>query len=292
MALPDLSLMPNPLPGFGSGAPAKPAIRVPATQTPPTTPGINMDSSGLTEEVQPSQLRVSEKEFSATPEPQQTREAKITPASGPFDTPDDTEVSYNARPLPADFDYKVLGMHSPHLRLNVTDEACEAWNQANEHAVIIIPLYMAFSLTKMQEAKDHASTFIKRAFPDSAETLSTIPAANAIDAQGDDPLPWGIMIDGLTLCDAATLLYHQFWLSKAFSFVAHPASEFTSDWIGNWAFAATARDRTAVQTCLKTTLNRPSSKIGKYLVENVPDNYKRLTIIDSARSSPHTPKTS
>ncbi|KAF8318276.1 uncharacterized protein EI90DRAFT_3133326 [Cantharellus anzutake] len=170
-----------------------------------------MDSSGLTEEIQPSQPWVTE---SASPEPQQTCEAKITPASGPFDMPDDTEVSYNACPLPADFDYKVLGMHSPHLHLNITDEACEAWNQANEHAVIIIPLYMVFSLTKMQEAKDHASTFIKRAFPDSVETLSTIPAANAIDAQGDDPLPWGIMIDGLTLCDATTLLYHQFWLSN------------------------------------------------------------------------------
>ncbi|KAF8311652.1 uncharacterized protein EI90DRAFT_3023516 [Cantharellus anzutake] len=130
-------------------------------------------------------------------------------------------------------------MHSPHLHLNVTDEACKAWNQANQHAVIIIPLYMAFSLMKMQEAKDHAFTFIKRAFLDSAGTLSTILAANAIDAQGDDPLPWGIMIDGLTLCNAATILYHQFWLSKAFSFVVHPTSDFTSDWIRNWAWTET-----------------------------------------------------
>ncbi|KAF8311521.1 uncharacterized protein EI90DRAFT_3023591 [Cantharellus anzutake] len=223
---------------------------------------------------------------STSPEPEPAHAMNITPAPGPFDMPNDTLVEYNTHSLPVNFDYKVLGMHSSHLRLNVTDEALEAWKQINNHAVIIIPTYMAFSLTKMQEAKDHASTFIKRAFPDSANSISTIPAANAIDTQGDDPLPWGILVDGLTLRDTATILHHQFWLSKAFSFIAYPASDFTSDWLGNWAFAATTKDREAVQTCLKTTLSHPYSKIGRYLIENVPDELERQAIIESARRKP------
>ncbi|KAF8337108.1 uncharacterized protein EI90DRAFT_3014045 [Cantharellus anzutake] len=153
-------------------------------------------------------------------------------------------------------------------------------------AIIIIPIFMAFSRAKMGEAKDYATTFISRAFLALANTLCTILAANEIEECGDDPLPWGIMIKGLTYQDAATLLHHQLWFSKTFSFSAHPATNFTSDWLGNWDFAATAKDTSAALECLKATLSHPDTTIGRYLAEKVPDQLERRAIIDSTRVQP------
>ncbi|KAF8326309.1 uncharacterized protein EI90DRAFT_3127887 [Cantharellus anzutake] len=145
---------------------------------------------------------------------------------------------------------------------------------------------MSFSLTQIQKAKTNAAIFLKRAFPGSQGTLTIIPAAKAMDQQGEEPLPWGIMIAGLMYCDAATLLHHQFWLSKAFCFVAYPATPFISTWIGNWAFAANENDKPAVIECLKSNLANAHTKIGKYLRTKIPDTAERLFIIESVKVQP------
>ncbi|KAF8318609.1 uncharacterized protein EI90DRAFT_3020980 [Cantharellus anzutake] len=179
----------------------------------------------------------------------------ITPAPGPVKTPNDTMTDFNVCPLPEGFNHRILGLNS---------------------------MGRCHKLAKMGKAKDYATTFISHAFPASANTLCTILAANEIEECSDDPLPWGIMIEGLTYQDAATLLHYQLWFSKTFSFSVHPATDFTSDWLGNWDFAATAKDTSAALECLKATLSCPDTTIGRYLAEKVPDQPEQHIIIDSA----------
>ncbi|KAF8314564.1 uncharacterized protein EI90DRAFT_3022272 [Cantharellus anzutake] len=103
---------------------------------------------------------------------------------------------------------------------------------------------------------------------------------------GYEPHPWGIMVAGLQAQDAATLLFHQFWLSKKISFAAYPATPFTSEWLGNWAIVAGEKQKTKVLQCLKETLSLPNSVIGHYLLCTVPDSNECLEIVNSARVEP------
>ncbi|KAF8322773.1 uncharacterized protein EI90DRAFT_3020039 [Cantharellus anzutake] len=212
----------------------------------------------------------------------------IHQSPGPFSTPNDNQQMYNAYTLPNDFDYKTLGIFSTHLRFNVSERAQQAWKNATDYTVIIVPLFMAYSLPCMQKAKVDATIFIKRAFPTSAATFSVIPAAKVNDQQGDKPLPWSIMIAGLRYRDAATLLYYQFWLSKAFSFAAHPASDFTSTWLGNWVFAAGEDEEAAVTECLKQNMALTNTAIGQHLINETLNTTHRCEIIDSAEARPIT----
>ncbi|KAF8322922.1 P-loop containing nucleoside triphosphate hydrolase protein [Cantharellus anzutake] len=82
----------------------------------------------------------------------------------------------------------------------------------------------------MQKAKADATIFMKWAFPGLANTLVVIPATKLNDQQADEPLPRGIMIAGLMYSNTATHLSNRFWISKAFSFAAYPATDFTANW--------------------------------------------------------------
>ncbi|KAF8324977.1 uncharacterized protein EI90DRAFT_3129270 [Cantharellus anzutake] len=140
-----------------------------------------------------------EPEDQSTPDPKTTIRVPATPAPGPVETPNDTMTDFNVCPLPEGFDHWILGFNSMHLHLNISKGAIDAWEDAINCAIIIIPIIMAFSRAKMGEAKDYATTFISHAFPASANTLCAIPAANEIEECSDNPLPWGgIMIKGLT----------------------------------------------------------------------------------------------
>ncbi|KAF8343142.1 uncharacterized protein EI90DRAFT_833280 [Cantharellus anzutake] len=216
---------------------------------------------------------------------------EIITIPGPISRPNDMQMNYNAFRLPPNFHYRVQGMFSVHLRLNVSKIAQQAWDNANDHAVIIVPLYMTFSLSRMQKAKVDTLIFLKRAFPESAATLNVVLPAKAANQNPklDEPLPWGIMVAGLQYQDAATLLHHHFWLSYKFSFVAYPATPFTSDWIGNWAFAADESDEAIVLECLRQNLATPQTTIGKYLMKAIPDEQARQDIINSARVRPIRP---
>ena len=108
--------------------------------------------------------------------------------------------------------------------------------------------------------------------------------------KSDEAPPWGILAAGLKYQDAATLIYHQFWLSKKLCFAAFPSTPFTSDWLGNWVFAAKEKDLPIVLECVHSTLSDPTTKIGAYLAINIPDPAKRRTIIESAKVRPLTIK--
>ncbi|KAF8342117.1 uncharacterized protein EI90DRAFT_3011660 [Cantharellus anzutake] len=144
-------------------------------------------------------------EDQSTPDPKTTIRDPATPAPGLVETPNNTMTDFNVHPLPEGFDHQILGLNSMHLHLNVLKGAIDAWEDTINCAIIIIPIFMAFSRAKMGEAKDYATTFISCAFLASANTLCTIPVANEIEECSDDPLPWGIMIEGLTYQDAAIL---------------------------------------------------------------------------------------
>ncbi|KAF8332249.1 uncharacterized protein EI90DRAFT_3122692 [Cantharellus anzutake] len=249
-----------------------------------TNPNYSMDAPTL--RTQASEVADSEFPTTQEKEPSPPPTTVIHPSPGPYSTPQDDLMEYNAFHLPESFEYRVLGISSEHLRHNVLERAKQEWQRARNFSVIIVPFYMSFSLTQIQKAKTNTTIFLKRAFPGSQGTLTVIPAAKAMDQQGEEPLPWGIMIAGLMYCDAATLLHHQFWLSKAFCFVAYPTTPFISTWIGNWAFAMNENDKPTVIECLKSNLANAHTKIGKYLHTKIPDAAEHLFVIESAKVQP------
>ncbi|KAF8336992.1 uncharacterized protein EI90DRAFT_3119321 [Cantharellus anzutake] len=253
-------------------------VLVNATPSPPATWPQNWDKSPTTSQLDPTAPN-------KTPAVTTTR-ATITPTPGPICTPYDSQIDYNVLPLPPNFTYKVRGMTSALLHTNVSERGQQAWNNTDDHAVIIVPLYMSYTIPKRQEARTEVEIFIERAFPASGPTLDIIPAARVGNTNGYEPHPWGIMVAGLQAQDAATLLFHQFWLSKKISFAAYPATPFTSEWLGNWAIVVGEKQKTKVLQCLKETLSLPNSVIGHYLLCTVPDSNECLEIVNSARVEP------
>ncbi len=221
-----------------------------------------------------------------SPGPTEVRVKSIMLAPGPVSTPYDAQLDYNVHPLPNNFNYRVKGILGLHLRLNLSEWAKTTWESTPDSSVIIIPLFMSFSLAHMQEVREDAKTLLGRAFPDSEPTITIIPAAKKTNIKCDEAPPWGTLVAGLKYCDAATLLHYQFWLSKKLCFMAYPASPFMSDWLGNWAFAAKEKDQNTVLKCLHNNLSDPTTTIGAYLATNIPDPTMRQGIIQSAHAHP------
>ena len=261
-----------------------------ANLTPPHTPGQNCPApleTNLPPNPTPVTIHIPESPMeSITPttnDTSETRQKIITPAPGPVITPYDAQMDFNVHPLPSSFNYQVKGLSDLHLRLNLSERAGKAWENAPDHSVIIVPLFMNFSLSRMQEGREDVTTLLSRAFPDSAPTISVIPAAKKSDIKSNEAPLWGILVAGLKYQDAATLIHHQFWLSKKLSFIAFPSTPFTLDWLGNWAFSAKEKDHPTILECLQANLSDPTTRIGAYLAINIPDPDKRQTILDSAQ---------
>ncbi len=167
-----------------------------ATLTPPHTPAPTQPRASQPE---PSQPRPTAPTLASNPvtsmentSPHGQTEAMtetITPGPGLVCTPYDAQLDYNVHPLPNDFNYRVRGILGLHLCLNLSEEDKTAWENAPNSAVIIVPLFMSFSLAHMQEVREDVKIILSRAFPDSAQTITTIPAAKKTDIKSDEAPP-------------------------------------------------------------------------------------------------------
>src|SRR6266436_6064534 len=154
----------------------------------PTCPRASQPEPGQPRPTAPTPASNPVTSIESAPPPHGQTEATtkiITPAPGPVCTPYDAQLDYNVHPLPNDFNYRVRGILGLHLHLNLSEQAKTAWESTPDSAVIIIPLFMSFSLAHMQEVREDVKIILSRAFPDSAQTITTIPAAKKTDIKSD-----------------------------------------------------------------------------------------------------------
>ena len=132
-----------------------------------------------------------------------------TPTTMPslIQTPEDGNEDYNVVLPQSPITYQVQGINSENLHLNLHKVSTQSWANSTPHAILIVPFFMSYSRKKMTDSRDHAATFLNRAFPLSPNlsVIATIPS-DPIDEHAtcpqDDPHPWSLMVHNLRKEDA------------------------------------------------------------------------------------------